>query len=121
MEKTITYVITGVWYTGDVKHSKHISHVMLHKRDPDKREIHFGEVKTKDEAIVLVKDLKKTNNAMSTAKWNYETVGWIVSEKAIISHKTIDNNEYLFTLADDTTSDNLSHLTHMNVFPVVKK
>ena len=102
------YAITGVWFSTTPKHSRNISHVMMH-------EVADGMLLmgTKKEIASIV-FLILSGVKVFTATWNYETTGWDLGSNVSIEH--IGSNKYIRTLPNKIIVDNLDHLIQMNVF-----
>ncbi len=102
MSKWADYLISGVWFTTQ-NNSKRISHVMLHA-DSDSGFEHG--IKTSESEVIK---LLKNKKSVITITWNYP--GW--QKGAAVTYETVQGQEYLRTVANATTKDNLDNSISM--------
>ncbi|WP_439480618.1 DUF3892 domain-containing protein [Chryseobacterium aquaticum] len=93
------YFISGVW-----KDSERITHVMLHKKQPD-GSLNCG-IKASEKHVV---ELLKKGERVCTITWKYP--GWYIG--AEVDYIESDKNEFLRTDRNDTAIDNLDNLISM--------
>ncbi len=110
MAKWADYLVSGVWFK-EIGNSKYVSHVMLHEDLGDTVRIP-GVKRTKDEVINLI----KSNKAVYTIKWNYDSANW--SKGAQVGYERINGVDYLRTHPDASVTDNLDNLLRMVSFGI---
>jgi hypothetical protein len=101
------YFISGVWHntTGT---RNYISHVLLHKADPDGT-FYLGEKKTKNEVLALL----DAGYVIRTIYWDYESA--VFQRGAEVHPERLGTNRYLRSSPDATVIDNLDNLVDMIV------
>ena len=105
------YAITGIWFSNIPKHTRHISHVMIHEINENK--ILIGVKKDVASVVSLINSGVK----VYTAIWNYSKTGWDLGSN--VSVENVGLNNYLRTLPNKIIIDNLDKLIEMNVFPII--
>jgi hypothetical protein len=101
-------VITGVWFSNSPKHSRNISHVMIHEFQNNI--ISRGQKKDVASVISLINGGKH----VFTATWNYKTTGWDIGSNVSIEY--VGLNKYIRTMPNKIIDDNLDNLIEMNAF-----
>lgn len=104
IKMTTHYYITGVWKDKQ----KRITDVMLHQVYNDGSFETRGRKSNKKDVIQLIKNGK----VIKTLVWNYP--GWIVG--AVVTYETVNNEEYLRSVKDASTKNNLDNSLQMECF-----
>lgn len=101
---TTHYYITGVWKDSQ----KRITDVMLHQVYNDGSFETRGKKSNKKSVIQLIKNGK----VIKTLVWNYP--GWLIG--AVVTFETVNNEEYLRSVKDTSTKNNLDNSFQMECF-----
>lgn len=110
MAKWADYLITAITHAEKSDGNKYISHVMLHT-DSDAY-FEKGIKKTKEEVVSLL----KSGKSVCTTRWEYSTRKWTIG--AGVTFEKIDGVEYLRTISDNTTINNIENLIPMAAWPL---
>jgi Protein of unknown function (DUF3892) len=101
---TTNYYITGVWKDSQ----KRVTDVMLHLVNNDGTFNTRGTKTNKKDVILLIKKGKE----IKTLFWEYPN--WKTG--ALVTYETINNIEYLRSLRDTSTKNNLDNSLQMECF-----
>ena len=97
MSKVADYYITGVWKDSQGR----ITNVMLHVVNEDNGFRSKGTKTSKADTITLLKNKK----LIMSLTWNYP--GW--NQGAYVTYENVNGQEYLRTVPNHTTKDNLDN------------
>lgn len=98
------YYITGVWKDNKDR----ITDVMLHLVNADGTFRTRGTKTNKKDAILLIKN----GNQLRTITWGYP--GW--DKGALVTYENVGNEEYLRSVKDTSTKNNLDNSLQMECF-----
>ncbi|AWM14741.1 hypothetical protein DI487_13325 [Flavobacterium sediminis] len=101
---TTHYYITGVWKDNQGR----ITDVMLHTVNNNGTFQTRGKKNNKKDVIKLIKNGK----VIKTLVWDYP--GWNLG--AVVTYETINNEEYLRSVKDASTKNNLDNSLQMECF-----
>lgn len=104
MSTKTNYYITGVWKDNQ----KRITNVMLHSVNTDETFRVRGSKTNKNDVIRLIKN----GYEIKTLVWEYP--GWNIG--ALITYEIVNGQEYLRTVKDTSTKNNLDNSLTMECF-----